>query len=100
MLVKAQSGLLPWMLKEVAIGKWKCVQRDKEKKNAFTVGQGLWQFKMMAFGYCSTSTAFKSLTKRVLHGMPLSACLLYLDDILVHAKVLEQELIRLQMACN
>lgn len=32
--------------------------------------------------------------------MPLSACLLYLDDILVHAKMLEQELIRLQMACN
>lgn len=32
--------------------------------------------------------------------MPLSACLLYLDDIRVPAKVLEQELIRLQMACN
>lgn len=29
--------------------------------------------------------------------MPLSACLLYLDNILVHAKTCEQELILLQM---
>lgn len=33
--------------------------------------------------------------QRVLRGMPLSACLLYLDDILVHGKMLEQELIHL-----
>lgn len=32
--------------------------------------------------------------------MSLSACLLHLDDILVHAKTFEQELIHLQMVCG
>ena len=55
---------------------------DKEK-TAFSTGTRLWQFKVMPFGLCNTPATFEWLMERVLQGLPIQVCLIYLDDILV-----------------
>uniref|UniRef100_H3ABM2 ribonuclease H n=1 Tax=Latimeria chalumnae TaxID=7897 RepID=H3ABM2_LATCH len=64
---------------------------DKEKI-ALVAGQGQWQFTVMPFGLCNAHATFECLVERVLDGLPLTVCLLYLDDTLVHAKNFQIEL--------
>uniref|UniRef100_A0AAV2KVV7 Gypsy retrotransposon integrase-like protein 1 n=1 Tax=Knipowitschia caucasica TaxID=637954 RepID=A0AAV2KVV7_KNICA len=54
-------------------------------KTAFTFGQGLWQFRVMPFGLCNALATFERLMERVLADIPRSHCVVYLDDLLVHA---------------
>ena len=56
------------------------------------MGSGLYQFTMMPFGLCNAPATFERLMERVLSGLPWEVCLLYLDDIIVHAKTFEAEL--------
>lgn len=58
------------------------------------------QLTVMTFGLCDASSTFERFLERVLHGIPLSACLLYLDDILLQAKTFQLELVHLQIACD
>ena len=44
---------------------------DARPKTAFTIGQGLWQFRVMPFGLCKAPATFERLMERVLahiHG--------------------------------
>ncbi|RXN05567.1 Retrovirus-related Pol poly from transposon [Labeo rohita] len=59
-------------------------------KTAFTIGQGLWQFKVMPFGLCTAPATFERLMERVLKDIPRTRCVVYLDDLLVHAKDFDQ----------
>lgn len=54
-------------------------------KTAFSIGQGLWQFKVMPFGLCNAPATFERLMERVLAGLPRNCCVVYLDDLLAHA---------------
>ena len=38
---------------------------DARPKNAFTIGQGLWQFRVMPFGLCNTPATFERLMERI-----------------------------------
>lgn len=70
-------------------------QSDREK-TAFSTGYGLWQFTVMPFGLCNAPATFERLMELVLAGLPWSVCLLYLDDILVHGKTFEEEILNLR----
>ncbi|KAJ8364795.1 hypothetical protein SKAU_G00136260 [Synaphobranchus kaupii] len=54
-------------------------------KTAFTIGQGLWQFRVTPFRLCNAPATFERLMERVLVDEPQSRCIVYLDDLLVHA---------------
>ncbi|KAF7648366.1 hypothetical protein LDENG_00158000 [Lucifuga dentata] len=58
---------------------------EAKPKTAFTIGQGLWQFRVMPFGLCNTPATFERLMERALAQIPKSHCVVYLDDLLVHA---------------
>ncbi|KAF7654556.1 hypothetical protein LDENG_00068320 [Lucifuga dentata] len=58
---------------------------EAKSKTIFTIGQGLWQFHVMPFGLCNAPATFERLMERVLAQIPKSHCLVYLDDLLVHA---------------
>ena len=58
---------------------------DARPKTAFTIGQGLWQFGVMPFGLCNAPATFEWLMERVLADVPHSHCIVYLDNLLVHA---------------
>ena len=62
---------------------------DDKEKTVFTACRGLWQFCVMLFGLCNAPTTFERLMEQVLAGLPLSICLIYLDDILVPAQTFE-----------
>lgn len=58
---------------------------EARPKTAFSIGQGLWQFKVMPFGLCNTPATFERLMERILADIPRSRCVVYLDDLLAHA---------------
>ena len=68
---------------------------DKEK-TAFTTGQGLRQFVVMPFGLSNVPATFERLMEQVLVGLPWTTCLVYLDDVIVHAWCFQDELDRLR----
>ena len=68
---------------------------DARPKTAFTIGQGRWQFHVMPFGLCNAPATFERLMERVLVDVPRSCCVVYLDDLLVHASNFERALANL-----
>ena len=74
-------------------GYWQVdVDKSDRERTAFSSGCELWQLTVMPFGLCNASATFKRLMELVLSGLPWSACLLYQDDILVHARSFDDEI--------
>ena len=68
-------------------------EKDREK-TAFTAGNRLWQYNVMAFGLCNAPATFERLMDTILGDL---RCLIYLDDIIVHAMTFDLELRRLRL---
>ena len=66
-------------------------QSDKEKA-AFCVPDGLFQFNVMPFGLCNALAIFQCLMDTVLAGLHWERCLVYLDDIIILGKTLEDHI--------
>ncbi|KAK2905711.1 hypothetical protein Q8A73_009654 [Channa argus] len=62
---------------------------EARPKTAFTIGQELWQFKVMPFVLCNAPATFERLMEQVLKDIPQGCCVVYLDDLLVHVKGFE-----------
>jgi hypothetical protein len=78
-------------------GYWQVEMNEADKeKTAFTTGEGLWQFIVMPFGLTNAPATFERLMEQVLAVLPWTICLVYLDDIIVHASSFADELDRLQ----
>lgn len=68
---------------------------DREK-TAFTIGTGLYQFTVMPFGLCNAPATFERLMETVLKGLSWKTCLVYLDDIIVVGKNVEDHMRNLE----
>ena len=81
---------------DLASGYWQ-VELDEEaqEKSAFVVRGGLYRWKVMPFGLCGAPSTFERLMERVLAGLHWETLLVYLDDVIVYAKTVEDELNRL-----
>ncbi|XP_053351273.1 uncharacterized protein LOC128520866 [Clarias gariepinus] len=69
---------------------------EARPKTAFSIGQGLWQFRRMPFGLCNAPATFERLMEKVLADIPRNRCVVYLDDLLVHGKEFEVALANLR----
>ena len=82
--LEALAGAEWFSTLDLVSGYWQIeLDEESKEKTAFSTQRGLWQFKVMPFGLCNAPATFERLMEQVLAGLPLSVCLLYLDDILV-----------------
>lgn len=89
----ALSGSSWFSILDLKSGYWQVeVEEQDREKTAFTAGNGLWQFNVMAFGLCNAAATFERLMENILGDL---RCLVYLDDMIAHAKTFELELQRL-----
>ena len=65
--------------------------KDKEK-TAFSTGKGLWLFTVMPFGLCNATATFERLMDTVLRDPHWKTCLVYLDNIIIFGKTLDEHL--------
>ncbi|GFX74679.1 retrovirus-related Pol polyprotein from transposon 17.6 [Trichonephila clavipes] len=74
-------------------GHWQVeIHPDDKEKAAFTMGRGLWQFKVMPFGLCNAHATFERLMETVIGRLSYKACLVYLDDIIIVGHSFEEHL--------
>ena len=66
-----------------------------QEKTAFVTPDGLFEFQRMPFGLCNAPATFQRLMDRVLGSLKWTHCLVYLDDILVLGRTLEEHNVRL-----
>ena len=66
-------------------------------KTTFLTRRGAFKFKVMPFGLTAAPATFQRLMDAVMSGVNFSICLIYLDDIIVFSKSLEEHLERLEI---
>ena len=92
----ALGGACYFSTLDLASGYWQVEvdSRDREK-TGFATPFGLFQFRVMPFGLCNAPGTFQRLTEQVLAGLHWTTCLVYLDDIIIFSKSIEQHLAQL-----
>ena len=65
-------------------------------KTAFTSRSGSFQRKVLPMGLCNSASTFQRLMNMVFAGLTYTSCLVYLDDIIVMARLLEEHQKRLE----
>ena len=94
----ALSGSQWFSTGDMASGYWQVEMQEEDKeKTAFSTGSGLYQFTVMPFGLCNAPATFERLMERVLVGLPWHILLIFLDDVIMHAKSFDEALRRLRL---
>ena len=70
--------------------------KEDTDKTAFICPRGMYKYNTMPFGLCNAGATFQRLMDVVLSGLHMDICLVYLDDIIVYSKAVEQHLERLE----
>jgi hypothetical protein len=73
------------------------IEEQDREKTAFITPDGLYQFRVYPFGLKSAPSQFQRTMDLVLGGLRWTACLVYLDDVLVFGKDLQEHLERLEL---
>ena len=68
---------------------------EDREKTAFSIPFGLFKYNVMPFGLATAPATFMRLMTMVFSGMLYSACLAYLDDIIIFGRTFEEHLDRL-----
>ena len=89
----ALDGACYFSTLDLASGYWQVELHPKDKeKTAFVTPFGFYQFRVMPFGLCNAPATFQRLMERVLAELHWSSCLVYLDDIIVYNRSVEEHL--------
>nr|CAH0098669.1 unnamed protein product [Daphnia galeata] len=78
-------------------GYWQVAMSEEDRlKTAFVTADGLYHFKVMPFGLTNAPATFQRMMDVLLAGLKWNSCLVYLDDIVVFSKSIEEHLVRLE----
>ena len=73
------------------------VAKEDIAKTAFITKYGLHEFKTMLFGLKTAPQTYQRLMELALSGLQWTACLIYLNDVIVYGKTFDEHLQRLSM---
>jgi len=73
------------------------MEEEDMDKTCFLTRKGTYRFKSMPFGLSNAPATFQRLMDAVLVGLNHDMCLVYLDDIILFSKSVEDHLIRLKL---
>lgn len=76
------------------------VRKTDRPKTAFITADGLYQFKVMPFGLTNAPSTSQRAMDVILADLRWTACLVYLDDIVVYSQSFEEHLERLEQVLN
>ena len=66
------------------------MEPESREKTVFVTYSGLFEFQRMPFGLANAPATFQRLMEVMLAGLARKICLVYLDDVLVVGKTLEE----------
>ena len=93
----ALTGAYWFSMLDLASGYWQVeVDPDDREKTAFVTPFGIHQFRVMPFGLCIAPGTFQPLMELVLAGLNWTTRLVYLDNIVIFSRTVEEHLKRLQ----
>ena len=76
---------------DLAAGYWQvAMDPSSQEKTAFATYSGLYEFRKMPFGLVNAPATFQRLMEVVLSGLARSGCHVYLDDVLVFGRTLQE----------
>ncbi|BHF65167.1 hypothetical protein SprV_0200817600 [Sparganum proliferum] len=76
---------------DLKYGYWQVeIHPDDRHKTAFTVPQGLYEFQTLPLGLYNAAATFQRLMYRVLQPLIPDKCLVYLDDIIVFGRSIDE----------
>jgi len=83
---------------DLCSGYWQVEMKEEDKsKTAFTVGPlGFFECNRMPFGLTNSPATFQYLMEKVVGDLNLKTCLIYLDDIVIFSKTVEEHINRLR----
>ncbi len=82
---------------DLASGYWQIPVKEEDKeKTAFVSKSGLLEFNMMPFGLTNAPGTFERAMEAILQGLQWQTCLIYLDDIIVFGKTVDEAMQRLR----
>lgn len=97
-LLQIMRGACWFSSLDLKAGYWQIevAEGDKEK-TAFTLPPpfGLWECNRMPFGLCNAPSTFQRAMERCLGELNHTACVVYLDDIIVFGSTIDEHLERL-----
>ncbi|KZS06405.1 Uncharacterized protein APZ42_030154, partial [Daphnia magna] len=85
------DGAAFFSIMDLQSGYWQVpIKESYRPKTAFVTADGIYQFKVMAMGLCSAPGTFQRMVDVVLRGLRWTTCLVYLDDIVVYSRSLDE----------
>ena len=82
----------------LASGYWQVeIDEAAKEKSAFLVRSGLYQWTVMPFGLCNAPSTFERLMKNIMKGLHWESLLVYLDDLIVFGKIIDEKIERLRV---
>ena len=72
------------------------VNEDDIPKTAFITKFGLYEYTTMPFGLCNAPSTFQRIIELALQGLQWTSCLIYLDDVIIFGRCLEEHMSRLR----
>ena len=91
------QGQIYFSTLDLASGYWQIeLEEDSKEKTAFIVDNNLYEWNRLAFGLTNAPGTFQRLMNSVLRSVILKICLVYLDDIIIFSRSIEEHISNLK----
>ena len=93
----ALSGTKYFSTLDLKSGYWQIsMHPNSREKTAFATHNGLYEFLVMPFGLTNSGASFQRLMGHILRGLEYRFALIYIDDIIIFSKSVEEHLSHLE----